>query len=172
MKSKGVQYDVIVSSGMRRTNETARIIADELGYTGEIYTDTRLKERMVTEQYEGRVWEEVKEEYRLKYGKLDIPAGLHMLSVLGGAESDELVNARISEAYEDIRTKYAGKRILIVAHGNVFRSVVHHVMGVPLHQVMTDRNYRIKNNELIHLPVSPLTNPLDRWMYGELSTLV
>ena len=157
---------------MKRTNETARIIAEELGYTGEIIVDARLKERMVNAEYEGRLWSEIKEIYTEKFGTLNIPTGLHMLSVLGGAETDETINLRIKEAYEDISTKYAGKRVLIVAHGNVFRSFVHHVMGVPLERVMTDRNYRIQNNELIRLPSSPLQNPLDRWVYGELTTLV
>lgn len=35
MKSQGIQYDVIVSTNMSRTNETAKIIADTLGFTGE-----------------------------------------------------------------------------------------------------------------------------------------
>ena len=65
---------------------------------------------------------------------------------------------------EEIKTRYAGKRVLIVGHGNVFRSVYAHMSGLSISVTGEDRRYRLANTELVHLPNVQITSPLDRWM--------
>jgi phosphohistidine phosphatase len=42
LKKAGVAFDAMISSGYLRANETAELIAGELGYGGAVHTDARL----------------------------------------------------------------------------------------------------------------------------------
>ena len=65
---QNIQYDVIITTGMKRTDETARIIAEEIGFTGETITISDLRERIVSEKYEGKLWSEIAQEFKEKFG--------------------------------------------------------------------------------------------------------
>lgn len=108
---------------MKRTDETARIITEIIGFTGETVIIPELRERLVSHKYEGRLWSEIAQEYTEKFGSAPSFIGLAMLADLDGAESDSEFEKRTTDALQKIQSKYAGKRVLIVAHGNVFRSV-------------------------------------------------
>jgi isoleucyl-tRNA synthetase len=43
---------------------------------------------------------------------------------------------------------------------------------VPFEEAIVSTNYRLKNAELVQLPTTPLRNPLDRFILGELQTLI
>jgi broad specificity phosphatase PhoE len=65
---QNISYDIIITTGMKRTNETARIIAEEIGFTGETITISDLRERIVSEKYEGKLWSEIAQEFKVKFG--------------------------------------------------------------------------------------------------------
>lgn len=173
LRKKGAIYDVIVTTGMKRTDNTARIIAEEIGFNGEWVTEEGLRERMVDEKHEGALWSDIAREYREKFPERPIrEMGLYLLAEMGVAESNDDFEARTFSAYKRILEKYAGKRILIVGHGNTFRSVYGNVMGVDREEALTNKMYRLRNAELVHLPAVPLTNPLDRFIISEVQMLI
>lgn len=124
---RGKTYDVIVTTGMKRTIETAKIVAEEIGFSGEWVVEPRLAERLVNEKYDGALWTDVLAEYEAKFQET-APATLHTLTRLGGCESDESFCARVASGYDEILHRFKGKSVLVVAHGNVFRIVAHHVL--------------------------------------------
>lgn len=127
---------------------------------------------MVSEKYEGMSWLEVAKEFEEKTGQATLGYGMHMLSLMGGAEEHHVFWDRTSAALDAIREKYKGKRILIVAHGNVFRTLQGHMLGLDHEYVMTNTAYRLSNAELVHFPSVRTTNPLDRFILGELQALI
>lgn len=156
---------------MKRTDLTAKIIAKEIGFTGEIGIETDLRERMVSDMYEGKLWEDVRKEYGEKFGKVPESISMYLLAAMGGAESDTDFEVRTCTAMKRIRETYAGKRVLIVGHGNVFRSVFAWATGFDREDVMTQKQYRLSNCERVRLPQTQFSNPLDRWMISELEVL-
>lgn len=172
LRKSGTVYDVIVSTGMKRTDETARIIAQEIGFTGEWVTEAGLRERMVDEKHEGAKWEDIGREYEAKFGHAPKGYGIYLLAEMGVAESNEAFEERTRTAYEELLKKYAGKRILIVGHGNTFRSVYGYALGLSREEAFTQVNYRLGNAELAHFPAVRTDNPLDRFILGELQTLI
>jgi broad specificity phosphatase PhoE len=65
---QNISYDVIITTGMKRTDETARIIAEEIGFVGKTITISDLRERIVSEKYEGKLWSEIAQEFKEKFG--------------------------------------------------------------------------------------------------------
>lgn len=170
---KGVVYDVIVTTNMKRTDTTARIIAEEIGFTGEWDTEEGLRERMVDEKHEGALWSDIVREYKERFPHKPInEIGMYLLAEMGVAESNDAFEARTFGAYRKILEKFSGKRILIVGHGNTFRSVYGNVMGIDQEEALTNKMYRLKNTELVHMPAVPLTNALDRFILSELQIVI
>jgi isoleucyl-tRNA synthetase len=106
-KSKGIT--TIVASPLTRTQETARMIANELGIDpSQVMTDMRLAEVQLGEKDGVRLpeWEAVFAALSDKFNK----------SIIGG-ESYTEVRTRVGEFLFDIESRYTGKNILIVTHG-------------------------------------------------------
>lgn len=128
---------------------------------------------MVDEKHEGALWADIAREYEQKFGyKAHGGMGMYLLAEMGVAESNDDFEARTVGAYQRTLEKYAGKRVLIVSHGNTFRTVYGYAMGVHRDESLRNKMYRLANTELVHMPTVPLTNELDRYILGELQTLV
>jgi len=107
LRGKGVT--TIVASPITRTQETARLVAEELGIDpSQIMTDTRLAEVQLGEKDGVRLpeWEAVFAALSDKFNKAMI-----------GGESYTEVYKRVGEFLFDIESRYTGKHILIVTHG-------------------------------------------------------
>ena len=98
--------DIIISSPFIRTKETAHIVAEELGT--KIHVDDRIMEFQHGQICEGRT-EHV---CGIKFGKGDWE------TKLVDGESWKELKKRMSSFLLDIDSKYEGKRILIVSHGD------------------------------------------------------
>lgn len=98
------QWDVIVSSDLLRASETADIIADKTGIRP-VRLEARLRERT-----HGRLDGTTLEERIATWGE-----GWKQLE--HGVESNEVLFARGSACLEELESEYAGKSILVVAHG-------------------------------------------------------
>lgn len=107
-------FDLVISSPLQRARETAEIINAKLNLPIEF--DARIQERNFG-VIEGMTWDEIEKEMpelaksMNESYQIDLPEG----------ESLESVNARIDEFIDDLKTKYAGKRILIVTHTGATR---------------------------------------------------
>ncbi len=108
-KLKGEKFDLIVSSPLKRARQTADILAK--GLKLKVTEEENLKERSFGE-WEGK---HVKEDLGFSP---DEPAAFR-LSTPPGGESLPQVALRL---YPVLR-KYSGKRILVVAHRNVFFAI-------------------------------------------------
>lgn len=127
LQLQGAKIDAIISSPILRARETAGIVADKLGLKVEI--DARLKDYgfgswtgFTTEQllHDNENYQHYrtlgdKERYEFKFG--------------GDGDSRAEVEARVRKFIEEASVKYAGKNVLVVAHG---------VVGAMFHRVVDE----------------------------------
>lgn len=109
LKSKNI--DLVFSSPMLRTFETAKILSKELGLKEEeIITDDRLREQGPGD-LEGGSWDE--------YHDLvaNLPKEDWFSTPMAGGESYQQVKKRLGSFLYEIEKKYQGKNIAIVTHG-------------------------------------------------------
>ncbi len=103
--------DLIYTSDLQRAHETARLIAAH--HTCEICTDPRLRE-MNFGAWEGLTYDEIKQcdPSILAAWEADI-----LTTSTPNGETLNQLSARVETVLNDLRTQYADKTILIVAHG-------------------------------------------------------
>lgn len=126
----GERISGLYSSPLSRAHETARIIAREAGFGGEVSTLPGLSERhggwlegTTPEEREAR-------DPALMRKFLALPEEERWTLV--GAETDEEIMARFAAALAEIRARHAdrpGDRVVIVSHGGVMRAFLRDVFG-------------------------------------------
>ncbi len=87
-------------------------------------------------------------------------------------ESEAQFCERVGKWLQTELPKYADKRVLVVAHGGVFRAVTHYFEHIP-YEIAFNRKYfpTLPNAAYVEFPHTPRVNPMDRWIIGELQTL-
>jgi probable phosphoglycerate mutase len=122
------EIDVVVSSPVRRTFETAEIVAARLATT--FVTEDGLAE-MEFGTWEGMTFPEVRETY-----PDDLDAWLGSVDTgPGGGESLREVEKRVLVSLERLLTEHAGKTVLAVSHVTPIKVLVAHAVGAPLESV-------------------------------------
>jgi broad specificity phosphatase PhoE/ribonuclease HI len=122
------EIDVVISSPVRRTLETAEVIAARLGTT--FVTEDGLAE-MEFGTWEGMTFAEVRESY-----PDDLDAWLGSVDTgPGGGESLREVEKRVLASLDRVVCQHAGKTVLAVSHVTPIKVLVAHVMGAPLESV-------------------------------------
>ncbi|MFT7328310.1 MAG: isoleucyl-tRNA synthetase [Crocinitomicaceae bacterium] len=146
--------DYIFVSPIQRTQETAQIIKDHFGLNDEQYiTDERLTETHLGLQWEGKKWEDAhNQEY---FGS---NANFIDLKLSEDSESINDVYKRSMDFMFELEQKYKNKKILIVSHGGILRTMefANHEYGVAkkAHQFWV--NYRLpKNAKLLPFDFKP-----------------
>lgn len=120
-KLKGVKFDIIISSTMRRSIETAKIISN-----GKIpITKTKLCNERKFGILEGLTWDEV-QNLHPPIMLIQVGDDLHTVNPKG-AEPFEDVWFRAKKFRDFVFKRYAGSRVLIVSHG-VFLQMFHGVL--------------------------------------------
>ena len=116
--------EAVASSDLRRARRTAEILAEGLDL-GPVHVDEGLRERNVgdftgltREEIDAR-WPGVLAEWR---------AG--RVRQAPGGEGDEFIE-RVLTALDRLAERYAGRRVLVVAHGGLIRTVHRHLGGEP-----------------------------------------
>jgi probable phosphoglycerate mutase len=121
----GDAVDVVVTSPVRRTRESAEILADRL--------DVGLVEEpgfaeMEFGTWDGMTFEEVREqrpdEIESWLGSLDIAPG--------GGESFREVEKRVLDGLSRVLEKYAGQTVVVVSHVTPIKTLVAHAVDAPL----------------------------------------
>lgn len=126
----GENYDVIFSSPLKRAKHTAEIIASV--HNAPLLLDERVRERDYG-ALEGDLFKE-------EYCALDFD-----FEKIGGEAYVEYL-ARLFDFLKEIKQKYDGKNVLVVAHNGVIS-----VLGCLLEGEPADRNYiskGVKNGEV------------------------
>ncbi|ODN30916.1 histidine phosphatase family protein [Fervidobacterium thailandense] len=122
---KGRKIDLIVSSPMRRAFQTAQIIAQEIGYNGELMTDERLRECEI------RLWNGMTTDELLKtYPKEFFEWFNNLDSNLDGVESLRSVQERMYEFVESLMLQFPIDDVIIVSHAIALRMLISRVLGI------------------------------------------
>ena len=85
-------------------------------------------------------------------------------------ENIEQFEKRILAAYENILQKYAGKKILIVAHAGTTRPILKEYHGLDTETAYYNCN--IQNADPFRLMTTKICNPLDLWILSKLQILI
>jgi broad specificity phosphatase PhoE/ribonuclease HI len=124
----GDDIDVVVSSPVRRTHESAEIIGARLGKA--VRTDAGLAE-MEFGSWDGLTFAELRErhpdELDAWLGSLDQPAG--------GGESFRVVEERVLASLDRLLEEYSGRTVLVVSHVTPIKVLVARALGAPLESV-------------------------------------
>ncbi|MGE3278485.1 MAG: class I tRNA ligase family protein [Candidatus Altimarinota bacterium] len=161
--TKDLPIDVIVSSDFIRAKQSADILNTDFGLEIEEWID--LREQKFGD-YEGRRIGEIEFENNPLYELRKAPPG---------GETIEEYEKRVLAAVEQVKKKYAGKNILLVAHGGVYHVLHKHQLGLTSwEEYYEDHFYRTKNGELVLFETAEFEpkNKLDRWIMSELHTLI
>ncbi len=122
------EIDALVSSPVRRTRETAEILAERLGKTVDL--DHGLAE-MEFGRWDGKTFGEVREAF-----PDDLDAWLGSLHhTPGGGESFRQVQQRVHASLETLVSTYAGRTVLAVSHVTPIKVLVARALGAPLEAV-------------------------------------
>lgn len=122
------RVDAVVASPVRRTMESAEILAARLGQ--EVAVEPGFAE-MEFGSWDGMTFAEVgeqrPEELKQWLGSLDVAPG--------GGESFRTVQARVLTALEALLSAHAGRTVVVVSHVTPIKTIVAHAVDAPLEAV-------------------------------------
>ena len=122
----GEAVEAVITSPVRRTRESAEILADRLGL--DVVEEPGFAE-MEFGAWDGMTFAEVRERYPDEIqgwlGSLDVAPG-------GGGESFRVVEARVRAGLERVMERYAGKTVLVVSHVTPIKTLVALAVDAPL----------------------------------------
>jgi isoleucyl-tRNA synthetase len=147
-------FDVLIASPFIRTQETAQILKQETGFSGEIVTDDRVRE--------------------LSFGELEGKAFLTRRERMANptTETSAEVEKRLREFLSEMGQKYAGKKVVVCSHGGVLMALdglearwkTHdEILRLPVAQTGKTRSI---------FPEPETDNELDKWILSELQGLL
>ena len=147
-KLKKVKFDLIFSSPLLRTRETAEAVKKDLGLPDlPIIVDERLKELGMGE-FNGRPSEELDTEF---------PLEKRFAKASKGIEDYSLLKKRIGGFLYEIESKYDGKNILIVTHGAPIIMLIAAARGLNREEAIEyEKNYYLSKGDSIRLDFSIL----------------
>ncbi len=128
--SKHGRIDVIITSPFERTKETAQIIAQEIGFKGEIIEDERLGELRLG-AWNGKTWTEYMNTFPSFAERF-----AHRSDAEAGVESWNDMRERVVACMYDINSKYEGKNIMIVGHGGPLNMIALSARGFSVQEIM------------------------------------
>lgn len=110
LKKHDPNWDVFVSSPLKRATQTAEIIKDSLGFEDEIIIDENLIERAFGE-LEGEVLNET------SYDLLD-------LEITKGLETKKELQERSLNALLNLEKKFKNKKVIAFSHAQFIKSII------------------------------------------------
>jgi probable phosphoglycerate mutase len=122
------QISAVVASPVRRTMESAEILAEVLGHQVEVEPGFAEMEFGI---WDGLTIDEVAQEHHA-----DLDAWLGSLDVApGGGESFRVVEARVIDALQRLVDAHPGQTVVVVSHVTPIKTLVAHALGAPLESV-------------------------------------
>jgi len=117
--------DAVICSPVRRTRESAEILADLLGH--EVTEEPGFAE-MEFGRWDGLTFTDVAEQH-----PEELEAWMGSLDVApGGGESFRTVEARVLDALARVLDEHAGRTVVVVSHVTPIKTLVAHAVGAPL----------------------------------------
>ncbi|MSZ77551.1 MAG: bifunctional RNase H/acid phosphatase, partial [Actinobacteria bacterium] len=125
LSALGERVDAVVASPVRRTMESAQILADRLGRS--VVTEAGFAE-MEFGDWDGLTFAEVAERDQpgldAWLGSLDVPPP--------GGESFETVRTRVLAGLQRVLVEHAGRTVVVVSHVTPIKTLISHAVGAPL----------------------------------------
>ena len=125
LKPIATDVDVVVSSPVRRTLESAEILGDVLGHPVEVEDGFA---EMEFGTWDGLTFAEVAEQYK---DEMDVWLG-SLDHAPGGGESFRAVEKRVLAARDRVIAEHTGKTIVVVSHVTPIKTLVAHALDAPL----------------------------------------
>ncbi len=119
------EIDVVVTSPVRRTHESAEILAERLDRA--LLTEEGLAE-MEFGSWDGMTFDEIRDRYP---DELDTWLG-SLDHQPGGGESFRVVEKRVLASLERLLADHAGQTLVVVSHVTPIKVLVAHALGAPL----------------------------------------
>lgn len=122
------RIDAVIASPVRRTMESAEILAEALGH--EVAVEPGFAE-MEFGTWDGLTFTEIAERHRA-----DLDAWLGSLDFApGGGESFRVVEKRVLDGLDRLLEEHAGKTVVVVSHVTPIKTLVAHAVDAPLDAV-------------------------------------
>ncbi|QQS16114.1 MAG: histidine phosphatase family protein [Candidatus Moraniibacteriota bacterium] len=136
--------DVIFFSPLTRTRETAEIIAEKIGAPR--MEDLRLREPGYG-LFEGGSWSALVAKYPPPKRRLETDG-------TDGVEDSGSVRERLASFRNFVLSQYAGKRIVVVSHGNTLQLLHGILVGLTLEEsVLSEKRCRFHRGEMVRVEV-------------------
>lgn len=148
---KDKKIDVIFSSDLLRTQETAELVAETIGYDKtEIIYDPRLREMNIGPKNEGGHWSDYVASYASKKD--------YLLNTPVDGESPLAVKKRVMDFLYEANEHYQDQNILVISHGLPLFFLVHGAKGINNEEVLKldDWGNTFKTAEIKELDFFPL----------------
>ena len=117
--------DAVIASPVRRTHESAEILAERLGHPLEVEPGFA---EMEFGEWDGLTFTEVAERHQA-----DLEAWLGSLDIAPpGGESFRSVEKRVLAALDRLLAAHAGKTVVVVSHVTPIKTLVSHAVDAPL----------------------------------------
>ncbi|MFZ5762347.1 MAG: histidine phosphatase family protein [Thermodesulfobacteriota bacterium] len=143
---RGAGISAVVAGPLRRTRETAGIIAEKLGVA--VMTLPALDEIAIP-HWDGLTKAEIRQRFGPEYPTwLDTPERFQV----AGCESIGDVQQRVVAAVAAMAQEYAGRSVLVVSHLIPLRALLLHHLGQP---ISAFRSIKIANAQLVRLTMEP-----------------
>lgn len=123
-------FDVIISSPLNRTRQTAEYILK--GREKKLFFDEDLKE-INGGKWEECTWQELSEKWPKEYETWDLRPHLHQMP---DGDSVASFQKRLIGAFDKIIKEHKGKKICVVTHGTGIKTLMCHFKGVALSQMV------------------------------------
>nr|MDD3720466.1 class I tRNA ligase family protein [Candidatus Gracilibacteria bacterium] len=167
------KIDIIISSPLKRAKKTAEIIAKENGFNGDIIEDDRLIE-LKAGIFSGMTHEEIrnyaKKELNIELVEIEQTRKFFKDVKYNKAEDIKLFDERVTSLVKEIKEKFHGKNVLIVAHSGTYRPINRYINNIDFEEA----NFNlpsIPNATIFKMPTSR-ENILDKWIISELNKLI
>lgn len=135
--------DVIITSPMKRARQTAYYF--EKKFSKKAHKMDLLKEHDLGE-WTGKSALKLKHEFPKYFFDYEDGGKSHFLVRVPGGESWEDIKKRAKKALQEIKKKYAGKKVLAFSHGIFTIACIANVAGIKPPRLW---NYRLKNCEWV-----------------------
>jgi probable phosphoglycerate mutase len=123
-----IKPEIVVTSTLDRTKETARIALEEWGQEREILEMEELKESAFG-PWEGMIIDDVKRDFPHEFNSHRTTPHLFEME---GVETYEAIQKRGLEGLKKIAQKHPGKRVVVVTHGLLLLCVLAGIRNIPL----------------------------------------
>lgn len=123
-------WDFIISSPLRRCGDFAQALSGQLGIP--LHWEARLRE-LHFGLWEGQTTETLMRTHPEALAKFWQAPYAHPPP---GAESLQVFERRVLDAWRGITLTHGGRRVLVITHGGVIRVILRHVRGLPVDDLL------------------------------------